>query len=393
MPGPRADRAGRLRLRRTVLSRPAHRRRPRVRVPGRDHHLAPAPGGVPAAVSRPGGVRLAGGAGRRRRRGGHHLHARRLPRRTDPAGAAAGPRRDLRQAVRARRPVRARHGAARPRSRPPAHRLPESSLGLGLPYRSRALPDRARSGPRPASSRGSSASAPDPGPSPSGGGALRDFGSHLVDQALVLGPARSAVSMRRCTPTNAAGLDDDVFVAITHERGGLSHVWGSWGKARRAPASGPTAPPAPTSWRPEMDSQEGRLGRGAPGNPAGRGRAAGALGTRVPRRRRQPLASEPGRGISLPRLRPAVRGPPVPVDPKDAVATAAGCSTRPGSARGPVQVVRRHHELVDRGPPRVRDRRGHRSARPETLGKVTPVSASQACQRRAARRSSWLFLT
>lgn len=34
--------------------------------------------------------------------------------------------------------------------------------------------------------------APDPGPPASGGGALLDFGSHLVDQALVLfGSARS----------------------------------------------------------------------------------------------------------------------------------------------------------------------------------------------------------
>ena len=80
--------------------------------------------------------------------------------------------------------------------------------------------------------------APDPGPPASGGGTLLDFGSHLVDQALVLfGPA--APSTPRCTPaTTRTAVDDDVFVAITHANGVHSHLWGSWRRARRARASG-----------------------------------------------------------------------------------------------------------------------------------------------------------
>jgi predicted dehydrogenase len=68
--------------------------------------------------------------------------------------------------------------------------------------------------------------APEPGPPPAGGGTLRDFGSHLVDQALVLlGPVTSVYAEWR---VNRHGQDDDVFVALTHENGARSHLWGSW---------------------------------------------------------------------------------------------------------------------------------------------------------------------
>src|SRR5690348_9857888 len=77
--------------------------------------------------------------------------------------------------------------------------------------------------------------APEPGPSAAGGGTLLDFGSHLVDQALVLfGPARSVYAEMHVRD-DAASLDDDVFVAITHSSGVHSHLWGSW----RQSASGP----------------------------------------------------------------------------------------------------------------------------------------------------------
>jgi predicted dehydrogenase len=67
---------------------------------------------------------------------------------------------------------------------------------------------------------------PEPGPPPSGGGTLRDFGSHLVDQALVLlGPVAAVYAEWRINPH---GQDDDVFVALTHENGARSHLWGSW---------------------------------------------------------------------------------------------------------------------------------------------------------------------
>src|SRR3954469_7995766 len=70
---------------------------------------------------------------------------------------------------------------------------------------------------------------PDPGPPPSGGGTLRDFGAHLVDQALVLlGPVASVYAEWRLREN---GLDDDVFVALTHTGGARSHLSGSWSQA------------------------------------------------------------------------------------------------------------------------------------------------------------------
>jgi predicted dehydrogenase len=67
---------------------------------------------------------------------------------------------------------------------------------------------------------------PDPGPGASGGGTLLDFGAHLVDQALVLlGPVGTVYAEWR---VRESGLDDDVFVALTHSSGATSHLYGSW---------------------------------------------------------------------------------------------------------------------------------------------------------------------
>jgi predicted dehydrogenase len=66
---------------------------------------------------------------------------------------------------------------------------------------------------------------PDAAPKEAGGGVLRDFGSHLVDQALTLfGPAERVYG--ELHPTDN-GLDDDFFVALRHGGGVLSHLWGS----------------------------------------------------------------------------------------------------------------------------------------------------------------------
>ena len=75
--------------------------------------------------------------------------------------------------------------------------------------------------------------APDDGPGRSGGGTLLDFGAHLVDQALVLlGPVDSVYAESR---TRESGLDDDVFVALRHTDGAVSHLWGSWGQHAPGP--------------------------------------------------------------------------------------------------------------------------------------------------------------
>ena len=56
-----------------------------------------------------------------------------------------------------------------------------------------------------------------------GGGALFDFGSHLIDQALVLfGPARLAhAELSR----HHRAAEDDVFLALEHDEGVTSHLW------------------------------------------------------------------------------------------------------------------------------------------------------------------------
>ena len=75
--------------------------------------------------------------------------------------------------------------------------------------------------------------APADGPGASGGGTLLDFGAHLVDQALVLlGPVESVHAEWR---TRESGLDDDVFVALRHAEGAVSHLWGSWSQHAPGP--------------------------------------------------------------------------------------------------------------------------------------------------------------
>ncbi|MDT7788602.1 MAG: hypothetical protein QOF58_7021 [Pseudonocardiales bacterium] len=67
------------------------------------------------------------------------------------------------------------------------------------------------------------------------GGLLYDLGAHLVDQALQLfGPVRSVyaeLDLRR----PGVQVDDDVFVALTHENGVRSHLWASAHAANHGP--------------------------------------------------------------------------------------------------------------------------------------------------------------
>ncbi len=57
------------------------------------------------------------------------------------------------------------------------------------------------------------------------GGLLYDLGSHLLDQALVLlGSATHVYTELDCRRPGVV-VDDDVFVAVTHENGAVSHHW------------------------------------------------------------------------------------------------------------------------------------------------------------------------
>ncbi len=167
--------------------------------------------------------------------------------------------------------------------------------------------------------------APEPGPPAAGGGTLLDFGSHLVDQALVLlGPVTSVYAEWRLTD---GGRDDDVFVALTHADGAHSHLWGSWSQGapgdrfRVGGTEGAYVVGGP------MDGQEAALLAGQ--TPATLGEGWGAEPEeRWGRLRRGDegvvVPTERGRWDTFyPAFAAAVRGQgPVPVDPQDAVATA-----------------------------------------------------------------------
>jgi len=166
---------------------------------------------------------------------------------------------------------------------------------------------------------------PDPGPPPSGGGTLRDFGSHLVDQALVLMGAVTSVYAE--WNVNAAGLDDDFFVALTHTRGGRSHLWGSWRQGAPGPRFRVTGTTGTYVVGGPMDGQEELLLAGH--TPASLGPAWGAEpANRWGRVHRgdggEIVATVPGAWSSFtPAFAGAVRGlGPGRVTARDAVATA-----------------------------------------------------------------------
>jgi predicted dehydrogenase len=167
--------------------------------------------------------------------------------------------------------------------------------------------------------------APDAGPGAAGGGTLLDFGAHLVDQALVLlGPV---VSLHAEWRLRENGLDDDVFLALTHSGGARSHLWGSWSQGAPGPRYRVTGTTGSYVNPTLMDIQEELLLAGhTPATldeewgvePAQRwGRVHRGDGGR-------PVPTERGRWDTFyPAFARAVRGlGPVPVEGRDAVATA-----------------------------------------------------------------------
>jgi predicted dehydrogenase len=166
---------------------------------------------------------------------------------------------------------------------------------------------------------------PFPGPPAAGGGTLLDFGSHLADQALHLfGPVERVYAEFRERPDS--GLDDDVFVALTHESGVRSHLSGSWSQG--APALRFRVTGSEASYVVDgVDGQEGQLLAGR--TPAKDGESWGTetdqRGSRLCRGdETEPVPLERGRwDLYYPAFAEAVRGAgPVPVDPLDAVRTA-----------------------------------------------------------------------
>jgi predicted dehydrogenase len=167
--------------------------------------------------------------------------------------------------------------------------------------------------------------APDEGPGAAGGGTLLDFGAHLVDQALVLlGPVASVHAEWRLRDN---GLDDDVFVALAHTGGARSHLGGSWSQGAPGPRYRVTGTTGSYVNGTLMDIQEDLLLAGQ--TPATLGEE---WGVEPPERwgrvhrgdDGEPVPTQRGRWDTFyPAFARAVRGlGPVPVEPRDAVATA-----------------------------------------------------------------------
>ena len=140
------------------------------------------------------------------------------------------------------------------------------------------------------------------------------------------------------------GLDDDVFIALTHESGVRSHLWGSG----RQGAPGPRFRAAGTEGAyviQDVDGQEAQLRSG--GSPATSAATSGVPSRRsggdtccaaTPASRCPPPAAR-GTCSTPPSPPRSAATQPVPVDPWDAVATAAVLDAARASARTG-QVVR-----------------------------------------------------
>ncbi|MET0950783.1 MAG: Gfo/Idh/MocA family oxidoreductase [Pseudomonas sp.] len=160
----------------------------------------------------------------------------------------------------------------------------------------------------------------------SGGGMLRDLGSHLVDQALLLfGPvARVYAELGFATPS--ADVDHQFFVSLTHRNGVISHLWGSC--LQNHP--GPRFRVSGASGCYSVDGLDGQEAASLAGlTPASEGERWGVEATRrwgwlEQGETRQHVASERGCWLEFYRqLQDAIAGNgPNPVDPHDAVAGA-----------------------------------------------------------------------
>ena len=167
--------------------------------------------------------------------------------------------------------------------------------------------------------------APDPAPPAAGGGLLRDFGSHLVDQALFLfGPA---VRVHAETHEVAPEAEDAFEVLLLHASGMRSQLSGGWRQSAPRPRFRISGDAGTFVITTGMDGQEAALVDGR--DPAGDGEDWGReaeddWGTLHLGDAQERVPSERGRWDSYyAQFAAAVRGEgPVPVDPWDAVATA-----------------------------------------------------------------------
>lgn len=154
-----------------------------------------------------------------------------------------------------------------------------------------------------------------------GGGLLYDLGPHLIDQALVLFGPVADVYAETLTRREGGLADDDVFVALTHESGVISHLWMNGLTTQRGPRFHVLGSESGyTVWG--LDGQEAALKGGAQPSGADFGVAdeadwglVGIDGDLTP------YPTERGHyDLFYADLADAIlRGGPVPVDPRDAL--------------------------------------------------------------------------
>ena len=191
-----------------------------------------------------------------------------------------------------------------------------SEGALGEVHRFESRFERWRPEPRPGAWRETT-------PAERGGGVLLDLGAHLVDQAVqLLGPVAEVhgeVDARR-----EGAADDDAFVALRHESGAISHLWASSVAAAPGPRLRVLGSAAAFIVH-EVDSQEDALKAGRrPGTDEPWGEEPEARWGRLVRGdESEPVRSEHG---AWPEFYAGVEralraGDPLPVDPRDAVAT------------------------------------------------------------------------
>ena len=193
--------------------------------------------------------------------------------------------------------------------------ISEGALGEVRRFESRF--ERWRPEPRPGAWRETT-------PPERGGGVLLDLGAHLVDQAMhLLGPAGGACTAR-WTARREGAADDDTFVALRHESGAISHLWASSVAAAQGPCLRVLGSEAAFVVD-ELDSQEDALKAGRrPGADEPWGEVPESRWGRLVRGdESEPVRSERG---AWPEFYAGVEralraGEPLPVDPRDAVAT------------------------------------------------------------------------
>jgi predicted dehydrogenase len=164
-----------------------------------------------------------------------------------------------------------------------------------------------------------------PKPPAAGGGLLRDFGSHLVDQALHLfGPVQRVYAE---THELEPELEDEFQLMLAHDGGMRSHLSGAWRQGAPAPRIRITGSEGSFVTSVPVDGQEQALIAGR--TPAGAGADWGrepdtAWGSLCRGSERRAIPSERGRwDLFYEQFARAVRGDGrLPVDPWDAVATA-----------------------------------------------------------------------